>query len=232
MLRYSDVSFFGHVDEEPRADLVNGVNVTEAPERFAELLKNTMNDMVAAAADAPSGAKKFATKESSLKNITIYSLVQCTPDLSSSNCDTCLKSAAAFLSICCAGQQGATILYPSCSIRYEPYRFYENSTASVTPGQTPVLLPSPTGFGGDYLARLTQIFFLFYSNKAIALRYVIFFAGNDKRSPTIIFAICASISAVLLLILVGCYWRKRRAKNKYNDIHYEQSGKKSIPLFK
>ncbi|PON42035.1 Serine/threonine protein kinase [Parasponia andersonii] len=193
------------MDEDPYAVLGNGWNFTESRERFTELLENTMGDLVTAAADAGYGAKMFATKEASVKNITIYSLVQCTPDLSSSDCHKCLESALARLRSCCAGQQGANILYPSCNIRYETYPFYRiNATGSVTP----LLLPSPptpqdspTGSG-----------------------------GKRKFSPKIIIAVCASIAFVVLLFSVGCYWRSRgRAEDiKYIDIQYEQSAGNEI----
>ncbi|CAL5409644.1 unnamed protein product [Camellia sinensis] len=75
----------------------------------------------------------------------MYGLAQCTPDISSKDCNTCLSDAISGLPICCVGKQGERYLFPSCNVRYESYLFYNNATA------TP--LPSPgharnTGKGG------------------------------------------------------------------------------------
>jgi uncharacterized protein (DUF2236 family) len=68
----------------------DGYNATD-PDSFQQLVATTMNELVARAANAPSGAKKFATKEAIFnESQTIYSLVQCIPDLSRSGCNSCL----------------------------------------------------------------------------------------------------------------------------------------------
>ncbi|PON88148.1 Gnk2-like domain containing protein [Trema orientale] len=120
------------------------LNIPE-PERFSEVLDNTMNKLVAEAADTPSGAKKYATREANFSGLqTLYSLVQCTRDISSSDRNRCLARAAALLPSCYARQQGANILYSSCNLRYEVYPFYRIQAA--TPSPTP---PSTTGAGGN-----------------------------------------------------------------------------------
>ena len=45
---------------------------------------------------------------------TVYSLVQCTPDLSSRDCEVCLRGAIGELPSCCSGKQAGRVLYPSC----------------------------------------------------------------------------------------------------------------------
>ena len=54
----------------------------------------------------------FATKEAMFSSsLTLYSLVQCTPDLSSFDCNKCLEGAKANLPTYCSGKQGAMGLY-------------------------------------------------------------------------------------------------------------------------
>ena len=102
-----------------------------------------MNELVARAANASYGAKKFAAQEAIFnESQKIYSLVQCIPDLSRSGCDSCLQGLVAKLAACCGGQLGGTYMDPSCILRYEMYPFYQiRSTLELAP--TSVLPPPP-----------------------------------------------------------------------------------------
>ena len=123
-------------------------NVIE-PDRFNVLLANTMNSLKQQAANSQSD-KKFATAAVKFtSSVTLYCLVQCTPELSVSLCLTVLESAIGSLPMCCTGKQGGTVVLPSSNIRYELYPFF-NSTASTTP-----LPPLPRG-------TLYIIFFFFF----------------------------------------------------------------------
>ncbi|KAL7213416.1 hypothetical protein ACSBR2_016022 [Camellia fascicularis] len=65
-----------------------------------------MDDIATQASNSESG-KKFASREANFSVLqTLYSLAQCTPDLTISN-----------ISICCNGSKGARILFSSCNIR-------------------------------------------------------------------------------------------------------------------
>jgi hypothetical protein len=143
MLRYSNgPSFFSTMDEAHRFSMGNGYNATD-PDSFRQLVATTMNELVARAANAPSGAKKFATKEAIFnESQTIYSLVQCIPDLSRSGCNSCLLALVANLAVCCGGQLGGTFMDPSCNLRYEIHPFYQiQAVGELAP--TPVLFPPP-----------------------------------------------------------------------------------------
>lgn len=88
-----------------------------------------MNDAAVQAANG-GGDKKFATKEANFSSFqTLYTLAQCTPDLSQSGCEKCLKIATSELPSCCNGKQGGRVLIPSCNIRYEFYPFYREVAA-------------------------------------------------------------------------------------------------------
>ncbi|XP_050153904.1 cysteine-rich receptor-like protein kinase 25 [Malus sylvestris] len=127
MLRYSYVSFFSTSAENPGVFLMNTQNVTEQT-RFNQVLAASMNEV---ATEAANDAYKFATKQTKFSDlITLYSLGQCTQDLSAAVCDECLRDVIALLPSCCSGKQGGRVLLPSCSVRYEIYPFYaQNATA-------------------------------------------------------------------------------------------------------
>ncbi|KAI3955570.1 hypothetical protein MKX01_034892 [Papaver californicum] len=57
----------------------------------------------------------------------IYGIVQCTPDLTPTLCNRCLRLAIGHLPGSCNDTQGARVLLPSCTVRYEIYTFYASN---------------------------------------------------------------------------------------------------------
>lgn len=109
-------------------------------DRFNELLAGLLNSLATKAKN--SADKKFATGEVNLtSSVTLYGLVQCTPELSLFDCRMCFSSAIAYVPNCCDGKRGARVLLPGCNIRYEVYPFY-NSSNTLAP---PVVKPRPSG---------------------------------------------------------------------------------------
>ncbi|KAM1008779.1 hypothetical protein ACFX2J_005149 [Malus domestica] len=200
MLRYTNVSFFRKLDESPRGFLWNVENASE-PNRFRQLVAETVTGLVSVAANAPSRAKKLATKEENFTGFEeLYSLAQCTPDLSSTDCDQCLRGAIALFPACCDGKLGGRVLFPSCNVRYEVYPFY--TLVAAAPPPTPVFLPPPPIQPPGSVPRSH---------------------GNDEQiSSWIVVAIVVPIA--LLLFLVGCLFHRRRAKKKYNVIQEQNVG--------
>lgn len=125
-IRYSNQSIFPepnpsifiHPDDSSCYVEHNPIPINVEPRRFRKMLRDTMDEIATQAANDRSG-KKVATKETNFTNqITIYALSQCTPDLSTSACLKCLKTVITKFPVCCTGQRGARIFYPSCYIRY------------------------------------------------------------------------------------------------------------------
>nr|POE70713.1 cysteine-rich receptor-like protein kinase 10 [Quercus suber] len=82
------------------------------------------------------GAKKFGTKQvnfTALKHV--YTLVQCTPDLSGYDCTRCLRLAMKKLP---SGNKRGRVLFPSCNAMFEVYPFYLTGNTS-----TPLPMPVP-----------------------------------------------------------------------------------------
>ncbi|KAI3868641.1 hypothetical protein MKX03_013151 [Papaver bracteatum] len=71
--------------------------------------------------------KLFATGEMALRGYSdekLYGLVQCSRDLSSSDCKKCLDDAVSHLPNCCDGKRGGRVIGGSCNIRYELYTLF------------------------------------------------------------------------------------------------------------
>ncbi|KAL0012480.1 hypothetical protein SO802_007588 [Lithocarpus litseifolius] len=140
MVRYSEPNFFIIMDDPSFSECPDNTTVAEL-DRFNKLLATMFDDLVTRAQSAQLGAKMFATKEAMFSSsLTLYGLVQCTPDLSSFDCNKCLQGAIADLPTYCNGKQGAMGLYPSCNVRYDVHPFYR-----IIPSLPPATLGLDTG---------------------------------------------------------------------------------------
>ncbi|KNA08732.1 hypothetical protein SOVF_159970, partial [Spinacia oleracea] len=141
MVRYSNQSFFGQRDSSPVVSLVNTNSVTGNTTRFSELLGDMMNNDIAVRAASGGSQKKFAT---AFVNYTIfqtlYGLGQCTPDLSPSDCNSCLEFGIGQFGV----NQGAQYLQPSFAVHYEMVPFFNlSSIVRAAPPPQPLLPPPP-----------------------------------------------------------------------------------------
>lgn len=143
MLRYSDSYIFGSVNTRDGATLYNTINMTD-PEQFGRAVQNLLSDVIPRAANSETG-KKFAVGMGNFTFRTIYTLAQCTPDLSAADCNRCLDEISAQLPL---SKQGGRFLTPSCNVRFELYSFYNESAVPALPPapvpvQPPTRVPSP-----------------------------------------------------------------------------------------
>ncbi|KDO42696.1 hypothetical protein CISIN_1g0091862mg, partial [Citrus sinensis] len=179
LLRYSNISFFSVLDTSFRLSLWN---VENSPSRsFDQFVWNSMNEAVN---QALSTTKMFATvKKNYTASQTLYSLVQCTPDLSRDDCSRCLRLAISPLDGCCSIKIGGRVMYPSCNFRYELYQFY-NDTSN---GTLPPVFFSPPSPGSVTSSK----------------------GGKGKKATWI--AIGTIITTITLFILLGSFvWCRRR----------------------
>ncbi|PRQ28549.1 putative protein kinase RLK-Pelle-DLSV family [Rosa chinensis] len=187
LLRYSNKSFFSVATESPGVFMWNTGNISSEPNRFNQVLAASMKEVATVASN---DGDKFATREANFTElISLYSLGQCTQDLSSFDCNRCLLGAISQLPGCCGGKQGGRVLYPSCNVRYEVYPFYNSTSAPPpAPGARPLSPPST----------VTK--------------------GKSKISWKKIVAIAVSIAASLVLFVIGYCLITKRAKKKYNAV--------------
>ncbi|PON92194.1 Gnk2-like domain containing protein [Trema orientale] len=121
-------------DQYPNDYVLGCANNVPNPARFDRLVAETVRKAAAEAAGGGPGEKKFATREANFSEFQkLYSLVQCTPDISRMDCLNCLNTAIAQLPICCGGKDRVTYLYPSWYLRYDKYQFYNNTTVPTSP---------------------------------------------------------------------------------------------------
>ncbi|KAK8517345.1 hypothetical protein V6N12_032537 [Hibiscus sabdariffa] len=144
MLRYSNQSIFSSMAERPAVDKWHYNDDAMELDRFKRLVATVMKNVTTRASNA---TKKFATEEATFTEFrTLYSLAQCTPDISGQDCYKCLQDAVADLLIDTNGNTSGFALRPSCTAQYQTFPFYNlvsNESKAAPPPASPPEQPLP-----------------------------------------------------------------------------------------
>ncbi|KAI3755218.1 hypothetical protein L1987_55014 [Smallanthus sonchifolius] len=120
LLKYTNSNLFGQIDGGIKFYLLNINNVSD-PTSFNLATKRLLSGLSKTAYTDP---KMYAAGVIDLEGSKkLYGLVQCTRDLSSGDCKTCLEDAISDLPSCCDGRKGGRVVGGSCNIRYETCSF-------------------------------------------------------------------------------------------------------------
>ncbi|KAM7522748.1 hypothetical protein LguiA_012650 [Lonicera macranthoides] len=210
MLRYSNRSIFHAMTNDPYFAMRSPQTVVSVAQFNDDL--RTLMDALQARAAAGGSLRKFATGNISGPDfLTIYGLVQCTPDISEEDCNRCLIWAARGVPGCCYGRRGGRVVCPSCSVRFEENSFYRKTEYDAPPPDpAPLLPPSP---------RVAE-------NPR----------GGGKSSSTTVAAIATTSGVLVLLLALGfCYAvrktnKKKQQKKKYDTVAEENDGDEIITI--
>ncbi|XP_031483667.1 cysteine-rich receptor-like protein kinase 6 [Nymphaea colorata] len=214
LLRYSSVDFFGVVDSSQLA-LVN-TNGISNPSQFKPVAISLFNNL---SASATTNKSRFYTTGAVpyTDNTTLYSLVECTRDLSPKFCGSCLNNSIRSMSQCCIDKQGARILSGSCVIRYEIYPFFGNLSTLTPPKAPPASPPAPNGSTSPVPPPP-----LATNNSSGSGR------SSSKRKTVIIATSVAIPAGLLLCILLVCLVARKRKAEAQPQARSEIGGHDSI----
>ncbi|KAH9617612.1 hypothetical protein KSS87_023203, partial [Heliosperma pusillum] len=149
---------------------------------------------------------KFATGKANLtSNQTLYGMIQCTPDMSKSQCVECVHNMSRIIlrrfitsNFTAAG---ARVITPSCNYRYEIYPFTGNVADVATPLPPPSRLPPPTGSDTN--------------NASVPV-------GKSKKTRTIAaIVIPIAIVGAIILTAVICLLFKTKRKDSLSNFNKE-----------
>ncbi|KAK9681693.1 hypothetical protein RND81_10G020800 [Saponaria officinalis] len=192
MLRYSNRSIFGSLEKFPEYEIIIESNVSD-PTRFNQKLGTLLSSLQTNAA-AGNSEKKFADGSTRTSDFEIiYALVQCTPDLSLMDCTNCIGDAINKIPACCAGKQGAFLLNPSCTMRFETSLFYypddnvSNSSIVLPPRPPPKTNDTGTDRGNG---------------------------SNITKVIVIIVVVAAVLCLATVFLILGCCVLKRKRLQK------------------
>ncbi|KAI9185195.1 hypothetical protein LWI28_005202 [Acer negundo] len=125
---YANRSFFGELYPDDLEDMTyigcNIKTITLNLTQFHQTWENLMGHLVKIASMG-SSRLKYATGEANLTFYKIYALMQCTPDISQSDCDFCLRRNVAYYESQCNQQGGGAVHSSNCLFRWEFYLFYK-----------------------------------------------------------------------------------------------------------
>ncbi|KAL2602230.1 hypothetical protein AAZV13_10G214600 [Glycine max] len=138
MLRYSNRSIYGVMETSPLFYLSEITNATDV-DQFNQVLGNLMSNLTGIAASGNSLRKYAAANATAPNSQTIYGAAQCTPDLSEQDCNSCLVEAFSRITSCCIGNISGRVAAPSCNIRYENFRFYDEHEHATEDAPAPSL---------------------------------------------------------------------------------------------
>jgi hypothetical protein len=149
LLRYSDQNFFSVIQKSP---IYRHINITKYPITDQNLFTSTLSNQLSQLAnDTGDSDERYKTNSVKLNDVqTLYILGQCTRDLSSQDCATCLNDViVTSIQWSNLGSVGGRILYPSCNLRFELFQFYMDGNEAQLHGSPP--LP---GSAGEVFARV------------------------------------------------------------------------------
>ncbi|KFK28891.1 hypothetical protein AALP_AA7G061600 [Arabis alpina] len=186
---------------------MNANNISSNQEdRFGDLVSLTLNQ---AALEAASNSRKFyATKANWTGIQTLYVMAQCTPDLTTADCLSCLQQSINGMPL---NKVGGRLLWPSCLSRYELYPFY-NDTDPRTPQVQLASPPSPISIPSSP-PRIS------FSSP----RY-----GKGGNPSVIIIAVVVPITAAFLLFIAVFIFRAKRKKRTVYETEPLAEGKDDI----
>ncbi|KAF2305016.1 hypothetical protein GH714_001081 [Hevea brasiliensis] len=181
-LRYSNRSIFGALEGIPTFYVWNLNNASDV-NQYTQALQTLLGRLRSTTASGDS-IRKFATGEESAGFERVFALTQCTPDLTTQQCDACLAGAIQEIPNCCAGRIGASIIKPSCEVRFDNRLFYV--LASNAPPPSPPISPPPPLIKGK----------------------------KSNKARTIIIIVVPIVSVAILVICFSVFLRMRKPKEK------------------
>ncbi|KAF8046393.1 hypothetical protein N665_3740s0001, partial [Sinapis alba] len=146
MLRYSNRNILSTINTNGEVIMSNPQNITSNQVGFRDLVLSTMNQAATDASNSPRRFEGRTANSTAFQHRTLYGLVQCTPDLTSQDCLSCLNLSINQLP---TDRTGGRVFVPSCNSRYELYLFYnESNIGTPQPQLDSAPLPKP-GEGGN-----------------------------------------------------------------------------------
>ena len=149
-VRYSNSSFSGSADLNPRVVLTNIGDLTSNLTEFTKIWEHLVARVIVVAStpkNIPFSSNNYYTAniESFEAFQNIYAVMQCTPDLSSGDCESCLRQNARDYQSCCSQKKGGLVMQPSCFFRWDLYTFSKAFPVASPPPMSIRSLPPPPG---------------------------------------------------------------------------------------
>ncbi|XP_071706846.1 cysteine-rich receptor-like protein kinase 10 [Rutidosis leptorrhynchoides] len=192
MLKYSNQTILGQTGIRFYVFLANTQNASDI-NQFNGYLAPLLSDLrKQAAAGGP--LRKYASNSTRGLGVSnIYALEQCTPDLSETQCNSCLEDLVNKIGDFFNGRIGGRIFVPMCNVRYETYEFYNQSSDMFIPPPPPPNLPTSP------------------PNQQPSTPPT----GKSNNATLIVIIVVVSVIVVAILIVSFCILMRLRNKKKH-----------------
>ncbi|XP_010529582.1 PREDICTED: cysteine-rich receptor-like protein kinase 11 isoform X2 [Tarenaya hassleriana] len=160
LLRYSNHSFLGSLDLEPSSLEFNPRNMSVNSTELDGIWEGLATRMIAKASSGKENYYVAEIEDLPGFEVKIYSLMQCTSDLSPGDCRACLRRSVGDYQTCCHGKRGGSVARPSCFYRWELYPFsgaFEN-VMSASPPPSPRFNTNTTKKDGFVVWRRRKLY--------------------------------------------------------------------------
>ncbi|XWS12790.1 hypothetical protein CRYUN_Cryun37aG0120500 [Craigia yunnanensis] len=141
LVRYSNQPFFGVLTLDPIQEATNPNDINDAASNLTQFFQLWGELMEAVATKASMGSSRL--KYANGMADEIQALMQCPPDLSHSDCLTCLRTLVRRYTACCRTYQGGYVETPSCRMRWDLYTFFTPTADTVRISLSPPPSNSP-----------------------------------------------------------------------------------------
>ncbi|XWS12788.1 hypothetical protein CRYUN_Cryun37aG0120400 [Craigia yunnanensis] len=222
LVRYANRSFFGILELEFTEAGYNVNDIKSNLTQFDPVWESLM-DSVVRNASMGSSSLKYATGEANFTAFqTIYALMQCTPDLSQKDCDSCLRASVSSYENCCHGKQGGYVQKSNCWFRWDLYSFYVSNASTTAPSLSP---PPPPPESGSPPPPESE------SPPPHPVNSTITKEGGGISSRSLVIIVVPIVIFVAVGILAVVVLLKRRKKTKQDDqITDDRSHEESLQL--
>ncbi|CAN1783648.1 Cysteine-rich receptor-like protein kinase 8 [Linum perenne] len=209
-LQYSDWNFFSTMDSNPVVYQYSSKNATDfvlLESNLEKLLKSLAPSAAASASRIYYGMTPY------MEGINIYAMMQCSKDISGSDCLTCLQNITAsyMLSLNPWKSEGGGLVASSCNLRFDTFQFF-----SAVPLSQPGLSqpPPPELVPSDSVLKRKD-----HSENHDSSSVPSDSEGTGKTSKTMIILVMAA--AFALILLMGFYstlfWRNHMRNRAVGD---------------
>ncbi|KAG6755884.1 hypothetical protein POTOM_039292 [Populus tomentosa] len=149
IVHYANRYFFGSLELSPTdAGYNTGILDPSFRVQFDQIWSG-LGETVTRASTNSSRLKPEAETADLTSTQKMYIFMQCTPDVSPSNCRVCLQQSVDYYKSCCNGYQGGYTQKPNCVFRWDLYPYYNlfpqvtSPPPSPSPSSPPFVISSP-----------------------------------------------------------------------------------------
>lgn len=146
-----------------------------------KLLHDLINETSFGNNSLPTATRFFYTRRDDIRggsnSLVLYSLAQCTPDITPSLCHDCLTQAYENIRSCCRGNTQISADLPSCQLRYDVEKFFDTGDPESSKTPSP-----PTGEYSIAIAISSVVALLLLSSCCFLMRKNIKPSSNSKQT--------------------------------------------------